>query len=109
MGNISLLSPSFLVFLFENPSPLSTRLLISTDILNSATLLEDLYNRLDGVFAIDPLMLRTFATLFSPNHLSYYQFRLPLEVVLANLYYHMRNLSEFPVAALQVCLRRSGT
>ena len=45
--------------------------------------------QLEPTFLVVPLMRRTVATAFSPEHLSACVHLLPVDVVLANLYYHI--------------------
>ncbi len=61
-----------------------------------------IYLHLDKLFTADPLMTRTFAAVFSPAHLEHFALRLPLEVTLANLYFHLKSLAKNPEDAFKV-------
>ncbi len=60
------------------------------------------HSHLVKLFPVDPLMQRTFAAGFSPAHLEHFALRMPLEVALANLYFHVVSYNYSPDRALKV-------
>ena len=68
--------------------------------LNFCFARDDIWKKIQPTFECDPLALRTFVTIFSPIHLLKYASELPLDVCLANLYYHLKveqGVNAFPV------------
>ena len=64
-------------------------------------ILQNLMAKLKTALDIDPLALRTFVCTFTPTDLLLFIKQLPLDLVLANLYYHV-NLSSSLHRALKV-------